>query len=344
MMPFPQATAADQPGLNAPRDRMQTRRDISNATRTVIVVLENISGGAVSRGSVVVYYNGGTRGAFTTSTTIDDNTVIGVTMEAATGTSQAPVRVAIGGTAMVRVVDGTSPGTYLQQSATAGVAQGAGGSGSQGTFGYTIGARDATTGLAEAVFWRLPTGLDAHLADTSDAHDASAISNVPAGSVAATTVQAAIDELDTDKQAILSGGAWLEISVNLTDTQLKNLGSGAQIEIIPAPGANKIIEMLSASIALDNAAGVYAGGAAHELRNPDTTARVMTLAAAAFFTAEASASKVAYASHTSATAGLISQVNAAINIGHSSTNMTGGNAANKATVRVVYRILSTLPA
>ena len=40
-----------------------------------------------------------------------------------------------------------------------------------------------------------------HLGDAVDAHDASAISNVPAGSVAATTVQAAIDELATDYAA-----------------------------------------------------------------------------------------------------------------------------------------------
>lgn len=43
------------------------------------------------------------------------------------------------------------------------------------------------------------TALADHLADTSDAHDASAISNVPAGNIAATTVQAAIDELDSEK-------------------------------------------------------------------------------------------------------------------------------------------------
>lgn len=40
------------------------------------------------------------------------------------------------------------------------------------------------------------SGLPAHLADTIDAHDASAISVVPAGSLAATTVQAALAELD----------------------------------------------------------------------------------------------------------------------------------------------------
>jgi hypothetical protein len=38
-----------------------------------------------------------------------------------------------------------------------------------------------------------------HIADTTGAHAATAISNTPAGNIAATTVQAAINELDTEK-------------------------------------------------------------------------------------------------------------------------------------------------
>ncbi len=44
------------------------------------------------------------------------------------------------------------------------------------------------------------TDLSNHINDATDAHDASAISNVPAGSIAATDVQAAINELDGDIQ------------------------------------------------------------------------------------------------------------------------------------------------
>jgi hypothetical protein len=47
-----------------------------------------------------------------------------------------------------------------------------------------------------SAFFATATGLSDHLADTSDAHDASAISFTPAGSIAATDVQAAIEELD----------------------------------------------------------------------------------------------------------------------------------------------------
>jgi hypothetical protein len=46
----------------------------------------------------------------------------------------------------------------------------------------------------------LNTAITDHINDTADAHDASAISNVPAGTIAATDVQAAINELDGDIQ------------------------------------------------------------------------------------------------------------------------------------------------
>lgn len=45
--------------------------------------------------------------------------------------------------------------------------------------------------------------LTAHITDTTDAHDASAISFTAAGNIVATDVQAAIEELDTEKQAAL---------------------------------------------------------------------------------------------------------------------------------------------
>lgn len=51
---------------------------------------------------------------------------------------------------------------------------------------------DAAAGAAQ-------DDIDAHIADTTAAHAASAISNTPAGNIAATTVQAAINELDTEK-------------------------------------------------------------------------------------------------------------------------------------------------
>lgn len=55
---------------------------------------------------------------------------------------------------------------------------------------------------AELAAYTDTVGLAAHLADTVDAHDASAISNVAAGNIAATDVQAAINELDTEKASL----------------------------------------------------------------------------------------------------------------------------------------------
>lgn len=62
---------------------------------------------------------------------------------------------------------------------------------------------DATPSLTAtfAVDMATQAELDAHINDTVGAHAATAISNTPAGGVAATTVQAAINELDTEKQA-----------------------------------------------------------------------------------------------------------------------------------------------
>lgn len=56
----------------------------------------------------------------------------------------------------------------------------------------------ATTGSVTTV----QTNLDNHINDTTDAHAASAITNTPAGGIAATTVQAAINELDTEKATV----------------------------------------------------------------------------------------------------------------------------------------------
>jgi hypothetical protein len=53
-----------------------------------------------------------------------------------------------------------------------------------------------TAGLLEEVI----NEIDDHIADPTDAHDASAISSVPSGNLAATNVQAALNELDTEKE------------------------------------------------------------------------------------------------------------------------------------------------
>jgi hypothetical protein len=63
-----------------------------------------------------------------------------------------------------------------------------------GTDGQVLTKQSASDGDAD---WETPSAgdLSAHLEDTADAHDASAISFVPAGTIAATDVQAAIEEV-----------------------------------------------------------------------------------------------------------------------------------------------------
>jgi hypothetical protein len=53
-----------------------------------------------------------------------------------------------------------------------------------------------------SAFFATATGLSDHITDAADAHDASAISFVAGGNLAATDVQAAIDELDDEKQPL----------------------------------------------------------------------------------------------------------------------------------------------
>lgn len=66
------------------------------------------------------------------------------------------------------------------------------------------------SGVTSAIQTQLGTNATAisdHLSDTVDAHDASAISSVAAGNLVATDVQAALNELDTEKIATSQKGA-----------------------------------------------------------------------------------------------------------------------------------------
>lgn len=90
---------------------------------------------------------------------------------------------------------------------------GGGGSAAEVTFasGGTIVASNVQDALAE-----LDSDIVAHLGDTADAHDASAISNVASGNISATDVQAAIEELDTEKATTASVSAKQDSDADLT--------------------------------------------------------------------------------------------------------------------------------
>lgn len=64
---------------------------------------------------------------------------------------------------------------------------------------------------------RLHNDLDGHLADGTDAHDASAISVLTTGGIGSTTVQAALAELDTEKEAAGTAAAAVSTHAGLAD-------------------------------------------------------------------------------------------------------------------------------
>lgn len=71
------------------------------------------------------------------------------------------------------------------------------------------------------------TNLANHLSDTVDAHDASAISNIPSGNLAATNVQDALNELQGDINSI--NPSTFALKSGDTFTGLVNLANGANI-------------------------------------------------------------------------------------------------------------------
>ena len=65
--------------------------------------------------------------------------------------------------------------------------------------------------------------VDAHTGDSSDAHAASAITNTPAGDIVATDVQAALNELDTDKLA--KAGGTMTGTIDMGDNAITDIAS-----------------------------------------------------------------------------------------------------------------------
>lgn len=66
------------------------------------------------------------------------------------------------------------------------------------------------------------TDIDDHIADATAAHAASAIANTPAGGIAATDVQTALNELDTEKQTAAQVAAAVA-PVTATTVQLEDV-------------------------------------------------------------------------------------------------------------------------
>jgi multidrug efflux pump subunit AcrA (membrane-fusion protein) len=106
------------------------------------------------------------------------------------------------------------------------------------------------------------TDIGAHLADTTDAHDASAISFSPAGTIAATDVQAAIDEVSGDISTVATD-LWNHIgdSSDAHDASAISIAdAGANYTATDVEAAlAEVFDALEAHIADDTA--VHAGSA-----------------------------------------------------------------------------------
>lgn len=72
----------------------------------------------------------------------------------------------------------------------------------------TAGSYSVKVGQVEEAVQALLTALNSHVTNGSGAHAASAVSNTPAGNIAATTVQAALNELDTEKGGLATANTW----------------------------------------------------------------------------------------------------------------------------------------
>lgn len=100
-------------------------------------------------------------------------------------------------------------------------------------------AYDNTTAVAHSAGETVEHCIDAsvineasaHIYDTTDAHAASAITNTPAGNIAATTVQAAIDELDSEKvaKATLTTKGDIYVATGAATVVRRAVGSNGQV-------------------------------------------------------------------------------------------------------------------
>lgn len=91
----------------------------------------------------------------------------------------------------------------------------------------------------------LEASLAAHIADAVDAHQASAIGNTPAGTISANTVQAALNELDTEKASAGSVAAAQAFAIqraNHTGTQtaatISDFSTAADARVAAAVGVS----------------------------------------------------------------------------------------------------------
>lgn len=146
-------------------------------------------------------------------------------------------------------------------------------------------------------------------------------------------------------RAYAADGAVLTATVTIADTDIKLLPTVA-IQIIPAPGADRVIEIIGATFVLDAAAGAYTNvdaGAVMGLITSSVVGITDRVTDGFFTAASKKAVQVTGGSIDTDGAAYSSYANRAIQVSVNNAaagNFTGGNAANTLKVRVTYQVRS----
>lgn len=100
-----------------------------------------------------------------------------------------------------------------------------------------LGYVSGVTSSIQTQLSSIATAISDHLADAVDAHDASAISNVPSGNLAATDVQAALNELQSDVDTRALDSAVIKKNGSVAFTADQSMG-GFKLTNLAAPTAD----------------------------------------------------------------------------------------------------------
>jgi hypothetical protein len=128
-----------------------------------------------------------------------------------------------------------------------------------------LGQLSGVTGPIQTQLTNNGTAITDHINDATDAHDASAISNVPSGNLAATDVQGALNELQTDINSRALDADVIKKDGSVAFTADQSMG-GNQLTNVGAPSASN-----------DAATKSYVDSVAEGLK-PKAAARVATTA------------------------------------------------------------------
>lgn len=134
-----------------------------------------------------------------------------------------------------------------------------------------------------------------------------------------------------------SGGDILQVRIVLTDAQIKTLNS-VPVELIPAPGANKYIHLISVYTIKNSSAGAYSAAPNFNVRY-NGFATSITTALSLFLS---SANKRWQKPAMPAVGNTDNVVNTSIVVS-TAADVTGGNAANYLVVEAVYTVVNDGP-